>query len=272
LPFLDAQWEVGCRNGAELWRRLRALGFSGSTRVVSEWATRRRRSERMTSAQLGRPLSARTIARLMTLKRDHLTKAETLTVAAIAQGAPSLAEARTLIDRFQSIVRRKAEADLDPWLQDAGSSLIVSPASGISKDLAAVRAAVTEPWSNGQTERHANRLNLVKRQMYGRAKLDLLEVRLVEAPDRHQKCVRPSFAGRLTIAVPTDVELREGDVADGTRKALRNDRRRDDAELPSSLAFPSCLRREDRRILDPSRGEARVRPCGGVAERQDLPP
>jgi len=68
----------------------------------------------MTSAQLGRPLSARTIARLMTLKRDHLTKAETLTAAAIAQGAPSLAEARTLIDRFQSIVRRKAEADLDP--------------------------------------------------------------------------------------------------------------------------------------------------------------
>ncbi|WP_413814212.1 hypothetical protein [Aureimonas sp. Leaf427] len=113
LPFLYAQWEAGCRNGAELWRRLRALGFGGSTRVVSEWATRRRRSERMTTAQLRRPPSARTIARLMTLKRDLLAKTETLTVAAIEAGAPALAEARTLIDRFQSIIRRKAVADLD---------------------------------------------------------------------------------------------------------------------------------------------------------------
>ncbi len=107
LPFLDAQWEAGCRNGAELWRRLRALGFAGSTRVVSEWATRRPRSERMTTAQVRKPPSARTIARMMTLKRDHLTKAETLIVAAIEQGAPALAEAQTLVDRFQSIVQRK---------------------------------------------------------------------------------------------------------------------------------------------------------------------
>jgi transposase len=119
LPFLDAQWEAGCRNGAELWRRLRAKGFSGSARVVSEWTTRRRRSERMTTAQLRRPPSARTLAGLMTLKRDHLTKAETLTLAAIEKGAPALTEARTLIDRFQSIVRRKAVGELDTWLCDA---------------------------------------------------------------------------------------------------------------------------------------------------------
>ena len=99
----------------------------------------------------------------MTLKRDHLTKTETFTIATIGQGASALAEARTLVDRFQSIVQPKAEADLDPWLQDAGSSLIASFARGITKDLAAVRAAVTKPWSNGETEAHVNRLKLVKR-------------------------------------------------------------------------------------------------------------
>jgi hypothetical protein len=36
LPFLDAQWAGGCRNGAELWRRLRGQGFKGSLRVVAE--------------------------------------------------------------------------------------------------------------------------------------------------------------------------------------------------------------------------------------------
>ena len=45
LPWLDAEWSAGCRNGAELWRRLRATGFRGSLRVVAEWATRRRRAE-----------------------------------------------------------------------------------------------------------------------------------------------------------------------------------------------------------------------------------
>jgi hypothetical protein len=27
LPWLDDQWAAGCRNGAELWRRLGARGF-----------------------------------------------------------------------------------------------------------------------------------------------------------------------------------------------------------------------------------------------------
>ena len=181
LPFLDAQWEAGCRNGAELWRRLRELGFCGSTRVVSEWATRRRRSEKMTTARLRKVPSARSIARLMTLKRDHLTKAETVMVAAIEAGVPTLADARSLIDRFQTIIRSRTVVDLDPWIADAGSSLLVSFVRGIQNDLAAVHAAITEPWSNGQTEGQVNKLKLVKRQMYGRAKIDLLEARLLGA-------------------------------------------------------------------------------------------
>ena len=49
------------------------------------------------------------------------------------------------------------------------------------KDRAAVRAAIISAWSNGQTEGQITKLKLVKRQMYGRAKLDLLEARLIGA-------------------------------------------------------------------------------------------
>ena len=70
LPWLDDQWTSGCRNGAELWRRLKARGFRGSLRVISEWATRRRRAERVDAQNLQRIPSARTIARLMTIGRD----------------------------------------------------------------------------------------------------------------------------------------------------------------------------------------------------------
>jgi len=41
-------------------------------------------------------------------------------------------------------------------------------------------AAIVEPWSNGQTEGQVTRLKLVKRQMYGRGKVDLLRARMVQ--------------------------------------------------------------------------------------------
>lgn len=108
LPWLDEQWASGCRNGAELWRRLISRGFRGSLRVVGEWATRRRRAERADTENLQRIPSARTIARLMTVGRDTLSKAETVTVAAIDAGVPTLVEARELIAEFHMMIRRKA--------------------------------------------------------------------------------------------------------------------------------------------------------------------
>jgi transposase len=181
LPWLDDQWAADCRNGAELWRRLQARGFRGSLRVIGEWATRRRRAERADAQNLQRIPSARTIARLMIIGRDLLTKAETVTVAAIEAGVPSLVEAREIIAEFHLMIRRKAETDLISWIELARTSLVASFAGGVAKDEAAVRAAITLPWSNGQTEGQITRLKLVKRQMYGRRKINLLQARLVGA-------------------------------------------------------------------------------------------
>ncbi len=180
LPWLDEQWAAGLRNGAELWRRLRRLGFRGSLRVVGEWASRRRRSEKAESA-LGHAPAARTIARLMTIGRDNLTKAETVTIATIENALPLLVEAREIVAAFQSMIRRKCADDLEPWVDRARTSLVASFANGVLKDRAAVHAAITSPWSNGQTEGQITTLKLVKRQMYGRGKLDLLEARVIGA-------------------------------------------------------------------------------------------
>jgi transposase len=46
-------------------------------------------------------------------------------------------------------------------------------------DRAAVEAALTLPWSQGPTEGHVHRVKLLKRQGYGRAKLDLLRCRVI---------------------------------------------------------------------------------------------
>jgi transposase len=96
--------------------------------------------------------SARVLSRLLLSERDRLTKDEAITLARIERGVPALMSARDLVERFHRMVR--------------------------DRDRAAVTAALVEPWSNGQTEGQITKLKLVKRQMYGRAKLDLLRARL----------------------------------------------------------------------------------------------
>jgi transposase len=94
---------------------------------------------------------------------------------------PSLVEARALTEQFHEMIRKKDEAKLDVWITNAKGSLVSSLATGVFKDRAAVGAAITQPWSNGQVEAQIAKLKLVKRPMYGRAKLDLLEARLIGA-------------------------------------------------------------------------------------------
>ena len=178
LPWLDAQWGAGKRNSAALWRELSSLGFRGCRRVVTEWATRRRRADEANLERLQRTPSARTVARMMTGARDDLSRAQTVTVAAIEAAAPALVEARDIVDAFHTLIRQKKAAALDDWLQRAAQSLVASFARGLARDRGAVHAAIATAWSNAQAEGQITKLKLVKRQMYGRAKLDLLEARL----------------------------------------------------------------------------------------------
>jgi len=180
LDWLDAEWSDGCRNGAELWRRLRGRGFSGSLRVVTEWATRRRSDE--ASDHPRRCPSARALARMLMTSPELLPRSDRAIVAAVILAIPVLLEARELVNRFHSMIRRHDIESLDPWLDVASKISIASFAKGIMADKAAVAAAVVEPWSNGQTEGQITKLKLVKRQMYGRANLDLLKARLVAVP------------------------------------------------------------------------------------------
>jgi transposase len=118
---------------------------------------------------------------MMTVERDKLSKTVARTIAIIENAVPHLTMARNLIDRFHNLIRSRDKTDLAAWLADAKSSLLASFAKGIVQDQAAVTAALIEPWSNGQTEGQNTKLKLVKRQVYGRASLDLLRARLLGA-------------------------------------------------------------------------------------------
>ena len=92
-----------------------------------------------------------------------------------------LVAARDLLARFQAMIRGRSSETLDAWITQASDSLPASFAAGLVADRKAVTAAFTGPWSNGQTEGQITKLKLVKRQMYGRAGLDLLRARLCAA-------------------------------------------------------------------------------------------
>ena len=64
---------------------------------------------------------------------------------------------------------------------DCGVRVVESFAANLDQDGCAVRAALRLPWSSGQAEGQINRLKLLKRSMYGRAKLDLLRRRFLLA-------------------------------------------------------------------------------------------
>ena len=91
--------------------------------------------------------------------------------------------AADLAREFREIIRQRQSDRLEAWAgraQQAGAPReLANFAQGLKADWAAVQAALTMPWSNGQVEGQVNRLKTIKRQMYGRAGFDLLRQRVL---------------------------------------------------------------------------------------------
>ena len=134
---------------------------------------------------LARRFSPRQTRWILLRPFDDLPETEQAYRQALCQASPQIALAQTLADDFGRMVRTHAAADLSAWLLAARRSRIpelVSFAGGILRDFAAVAAGLTLGHSQGQVEGQVNRLKLLKRQSYGRAKLDLLRCRMLYHP------------------------------------------------------------------------------------------
>jgi transposase len=77
------------------------------------------------------------------------------------------------------MVKDQVAGALDGWLREAEASALTSFAAGLRRDEDTVRAALPEPWNNGQVEGQVNRLKVIKREMDGRAGFDLLRCRVL---------------------------------------------------------------------------------------------
>jgi transposase len=122
----------------------------------------------------------------MVLRRvEKRTEAEAQQLTQLHAQSAEVAEAIDLAQDFATLVRQRQPAQLDPWLQRAATSTLEAVrrfATGLSEDYEAVKAGVTLPWSSGPVEGHINRLKMLKRHMFGRARLDLLSRRFLLVP------------------------------------------------------------------------------------------
>jgi transposase len=120
----------------------------------------------------------------MLLRPEGLEDEEKETAELLCRLSPEVARAQQLALSFVEVIKERRAEGLRQWLIDTLRSEIPefrSFANGITADIGAVRAALEYEWSNGQTEGQVHRLKLVKRQMYGRGKLDLLRARVLYA-------------------------------------------------------------------------------------------
>jgi transposase len=131
------------------------------------------------------------------------TDAETQQLTVLRAQQAEVAEAIDLVQDFATLVRQRQPTQLDPWLKRATTSAVDAMrrfATGLYEDYEAVKAGVTLPWSTSPVEGHINRLKMVKRQMFGRARLDLLSRRFLRAPRGEQAQAPGQGAPVLTHA------------------------------------------------------------------------
>ena len=125
--------------------------------------------------------TSRQATRLVLADQAKLDEAERDLVATLITAAPAVTEAVTLVRGFAAMIRQQEVDALDPWIAVARQSTLRGFAESIQRDRAAIKAALTLPWSTGPVEGRINKLKLVKRQMYGRANFDLLRQRVLAA-------------------------------------------------------------------------------------------
>ena len=196
-PDLLERWNAGCRDALRLFRELQPRGYPGSYVTVARYAQRLRQAQGQTPRQRRprhplplvtapphRALTPRRATWLVLRRPEQRTPEEEHLLAQLTAQDAQLAEAIALAQDFAQLVRQRQPAQLDPWLARAAESPLAPLqrfAKGLRDDDDAVRAGVTLPWSNGPVEGPSNRLKTLKRQMFGRASLDLLQRRFLLA-------------------------------------------------------------------------------------------
>ncbi len=210
--YVLSRWQEGYQNGSQLYKELTAQGYKGSPKAMYNYLAtlrtpqsdtaqsiplkpRRRKSVPSSPVPLEN-FSAQRATWLFLCHPEKLDEMQQEELALIRQASPSAETAYDLAQAFMQMIREQTGQQLDTWLSEVETSHLPeleSFAKGIQQDKAAVFAGLTLPWSQGPVEGHVNRLKLLKRSMYGRAKLPLLRARVLACWPRRSQLAQLSW-------------------------------------------------------------------------------
>ena len=214
--YVEKRWSEGYHNLMGIYRELQAQGYRGSYENVRAQfvnTSPRHRSKQAAKSPHTRVFPAKRLAAFLFLRRpEDLTVEEQESVSKLRQLDPEIDQAYLFVQQFLQMMRTRTGEKLDAWLLAVGSSSLVDLhafVNSISTDKAAVQAGLTREESNGPTEGHITRLKLIKRSMYGRAKFDLLRIRVLSLPPKKLKTreTKPSSESNQQRA---DTQKRKG--------------------------------------------------------------
>jgi transposase len=128
LDYLQARWQVGCHNGAQLLREIKELGYPGGQTTVADWVAAQRKQ--LNAQQQGgqfhkRPWSARAVAWLLVKPSEKLKPEEKATVERVLQASDPVSRAYHFGQAFLRLVRQRYHKALGPWLTAALESDII---------------------------------------------------------------------------------------------------------------------------------------------------
>jgi len=185
LSYLEQRWAEGCHNRSQLWRELRVQGADFAAITLRRWfrvrlGVRGHPHHGSLSPPRKCPSPRQTSALLLELVHNPSPSQQSFAQTLCAL-SPEIATTVELAKQFHRMMRERDPSPWSLWQKAARKSPLHHFVVQLQRDEAAVRAALTLPWSTGPVEGHINRLKLIKRQMYGRAKLDLLRIRVLHA-------------------------------------------------------------------------------------------
>lgn len=188
--YLRRRWEEGCFNASQLYREIKAQGYQGCQASVQRYLTLWRQKlppilQKVQSLPVFTPPAPRQAVWWLLKEKEQLTPEQQDFRLELSQVSPAITQGQKLVQEFRALLRTRNEAGYEQWREKVKKSELKelqSFAQGLLKDDAAVRAAFSSDWSNGQVEGQVNKVKMVKRAMYGRASFPLLRARLVGAP------------------------------------------------------------------------------------------
>lgn len=130
------------------------------------------------------PFTARRASYLVVKRQENQASEDQELLRRLVEHHPDLAMAVELADEFLQMLRQRQSKGFEAWLMKSLKSSFKpfqTFSEGLFDDFAAVKASMTLMVSNGQVEGQINRLKMLKRQMYGRAGLELLSKRFILA-------------------------------------------------------------------------------------------